>query len=194
MGHGGRSCRSRVRFNDGMKTVLETERLILREMTEADADNLLALNRSPNVTRYVPGEPPLRTRDDALVVLRERVFPQYERSLGRWACIVKTSGDFIGWCGVKHEADLDETSAIAFSSVTGVSAMRPNPRGALWRTRGSTWLASAWSARPCRRTSLRSTCSRRSAWSSRGPPKRWLPAPGLRHALTMTARPVHESR
>jgi ribosomal-protein-alanine N-acetyltransferase len=91
-----------------MKMVLETERLILREMTEADADNLFELNQSPNVTRYIPGEPPLTTRDDAVVVLRERVFPQYERSLGRWACIVKASGDFIGWCGVKHEPEHEE--------------------------------------------------------------------------------------
>lgn len=85
-----------------MKTILETERLILRELTEADADNLLALNASPSVTRYIPGEPPLTTRDQALVILRERVFPQYGRGLGRWACILKMGGDFIGWSGVKH--------------------------------------------------------------------------------------------
>ena len=88
-----------------MKTVLETERLILREMTELDADNIFELSQNPNVTRYIPGEPPLTMRDEALAVLRERVFPQYQRGLGRWACIVKSSGDFIGWCGVKHEPE-----------------------------------------------------------------------------------------
>ena len=35
-----------------MKTVLETERLILREVTEADVDNLFELDENPNVTRY----------------------------------------------------------------------------------------------------------------------------------------------
>jgi [ribosomal protein S5]-alanine N-acetyltransferase len=85
-----------------MKAVLETERLILREMTEDDADNLVALARNPNVTRYIPGEPPVNTREEALVVLRERIFPQYRHSVGRWACIVKATGEFIGWCGVKH--------------------------------------------------------------------------------------------
>jgi ribosomal-protein-alanine N-acetyltransferase len=30
------------------------------------------------------------------------VFPQYAHGLGRWACIEKSSGDFIGWCGIKH--------------------------------------------------------------------------------------------
>jgi [ribosomal protein S5]-alanine N-acetyltransferase len=91
-----------------MKTVLETERLILREMTEADADNLFALNENPKVTRYIPGEPPLQSREDALAVLRERVFPQYANRLGRWAVIVKATGEFIGWSGVKYIAEDDE--------------------------------------------------------------------------------------
>lgn len=82
--------------------MLETRRLLLREMTEADAENLFALNQNPNVTRYILGEPPLTTREQALAILRERVFPQYAHGLGRWACIEKSSGDFIGWCGVKH--------------------------------------------------------------------------------------------
>ena len=85
-----------------MATMLETRRLLLREMTEADAGHLFALNQNPNVTRYIVGEPPLTTREQALAVLRERVFPQYALGLGRWACIEKRSGDFIGWCGVKH--------------------------------------------------------------------------------------------
>jgi RimJ/RimL family protein N-acetyltransferase len=106
-----RSCSSATTGPDAlpstsaMKTILETKRLLLREMTEADADHLFALNENPNVTRYIPGEPPLKTRDDALEVLRVRVFPQYARGLGRWACIVKASGDFIGWSGVKHVAE-----------------------------------------------------------------------------------------
>jgi ribosomal-protein-alanine N-acetyltransferase len=82
--------------------MLETPRLILREMTEADAADLFALNQNPNVTRYIPGEPPLVTHEQALAVLRERVFPQYAHGLGRWACIEKSSGAFIGWCGIKH--------------------------------------------------------------------------------------------
>ncbi len=88
-----------------MATILETPRLVLREMTDADADLLLALSQNPNVTRYILSEPPLTTRADALAVLRERVFPQYAQGLGRWACIEKQSSDFIGWCGIKHIPD-----------------------------------------------------------------------------------------
>jgi RimJ/RimL family protein N-acetyltransferase len=85
-----------------MRTMLETTRLILREMTEADAANLFALNQNPNVTRYIVGEPPLISHEQALAILRERVFPQHAAGLGRWACIEKSTGDFIGWCGIKH--------------------------------------------------------------------------------------------
>ncbi len=42
-----------------MPTLLETPRLVLREMTEADAGHLLALSQSPSVMRYIVAEPPL---------------------------------------------------------------------------------------------------------------------------------------
>jgi [ribosomal protein S5]-alanine N-acetyltransferase len=85
-----------------VKIVLETTRLVLREMTEADADSLRELSGNPNVMRHILDEPPLATREEALAVLRTRVFPQYAQRLGRWACVLKATGDFIGWCGVKH--------------------------------------------------------------------------------------------
>jgi RimJ/RimL family protein N-acetyltransferase len=65
--------------------MLETRRLTLREMTEADAENLLALNQNPNVTRYMVGEPPLTTREQALAVLPSTCSSR-ERSLTCSAC------------------------------------------------------------------------------------------------------------
>jgi ribosomal-protein-alanine N-acetyltransferase len=91
-----------------MTTILETPRLLLRQMTEADAGNVFALAQNPHVTRYILGEPRLTSLEEALAVLRERVFPQYALGLGRWACIEKRSGDFVGWCGVKHVPEDDE--------------------------------------------------------------------------------------
>ncbi len=88
-----------------MTAILETARLLLRELTEADADQLVLLGRNPNVMRYIPGEPPADTHEQALAVLRERVFPQYALRVGRWACIEKEHGHFLGWCGVKYIAE-----------------------------------------------------------------------------------------
>ena len=87
------------------KTILETARLTLREMTEADAEHLFLLGQNPKVMRFIHGELPVTSHDDALAVLSERVFPQYALGLGRWACIEKSSGEFLGWCGVKYLAD-----------------------------------------------------------------------------------------
>ncbi len=95
-------------YNRGMNVMLETPRLLLREMTEADADEVLRLSANPNVRRYIPGEPPPTNRDEALKILRELVFPQYPARLGRWACVRKEDGAFLGWCGVKHVVDAGE--------------------------------------------------------------------------------------
>ena len=91
-----------------MTMILETPRIVLRQMTNADAAHLFRLHQSPNVMRYIFGEEPLRTLDDALALLAARVFPQYALGVGRWACADKARGDFIGWCGIKHMADDDE--------------------------------------------------------------------------------------
>jgi RimJ/RimL family protein N-acetyltransferase len=58
--------------------ILETARLRLREMVEADVHDVYLLNSSPNVMRYLGAERPLSSLDEALTLLRERIFPQYQ--------------------------------------------------------------------------------------------------------------------
>ncbi len=90
-----------------MTPTLQTERLFLREMTEADAENVYLLNRSPSVTRYL-GEPNLASADEALEILRTRILPQYrDYGVGRLALIRRDSGEFLGWCGLRYLADED---------------------------------------------------------------------------------------
>jgi RimJ/RimL family protein N-acetyltransferase len=85
-----------------MKTIVETERLCLREMTEADAHNVYLLNHSRQVTKYL-GEPVLTSQDEALEILRSRIFPQYrDYGIGRWAVLLRQHREFIGWCGLKY--------------------------------------------------------------------------------------------
>ena len=57
--------------------VLETERLRLREMTEADAGNLIRLGANPNVLKYLH-EPAPATVADALAILREKIGLAFE--------------------------------------------------------------------------------------------------------------------
>lgn len=77
---------------------LETERMILRRLTHADAGNLIALDSDPAVMRFLGnGRPTPR------VVIERGTLPRmlgcYERfgGLGYWAAESKAQGQFLGW-------------------------------------------------------------------------------------------------
>jgi len=78
-------------------------------MVEADVHDVYLLNSSPNVMRYLGSEPTLSSLEEALALLRSRIFPQYQNySVGRWAVILKDNDLFIGWCGLKYDPAANE--------------------------------------------------------------------------------------
>lgn len=81
-------------------SILQTARLTLRQMTDDDAGHILRLSRVPSIIANT-GDPALATIDDALSILRTRIYPQYAHGMGRWAVVHTESGAFIGWCGAK---------------------------------------------------------------------------------------------
>lgn len=89
-----------------MKIILETERLLLREFTLVDAQLLVDLNNNPNVTRYT-GDGAV-TLEEAQKIINDAILPQYPNKLGRWAVHLKSTNEFIGWCGLKFIQELDE--------------------------------------------------------------------------------------
>ncbi|MES2849761.1 MAG: GNAT family N-acetyltransferase [Bacteroidota bacterium] len=91
-----------------MKIILETERLFLRQFTEADAVLVRQLSAAPGVLQYIP-EPVPASDEEAKDVIINIILPQYKNGLGRWATHVKDTNEFIGWCGlklVKEDIDL----------------------------------------------------------------------------------------
>jgi [ribosomal protein S5]-alanine N-acetyltransferase len=90
-----------------MHIVLETPRLILRRFTAADTGLLLQLNSNPEVLKYLH-EPLLETEEQALQILQNTILPQYKNNLGRWAIHLKSTNEFIGWCGLKYRPELEE--------------------------------------------------------------------------------------
>ncbi len=79
---------------------IETERLMLRELRMTDLEGMFALDSDPEVHRYL-GNKPVKTKAESEKIL-ESVLSQYqERGIGRWAAIEKSSGDFIGWSGIR---------------------------------------------------------------------------------------------
>lgn len=81
-----------------MLIYLETERLILRELTPDDLDHLVALDADPAVMRNINGGIP--TPREVIAGERlPRIFRAYERAdgYGLWAAIERSTGDFLGW-------------------------------------------------------------------------------------------------
>jgi len=85
---------------------LETERLILRRFTESDADNLVELDSDPEVMRFLSGGQPT-PREIVESVVLPRFLRFYERfdGLGHWAAVEKSSGEFVGWFGLRPRED-----------------------------------------------------------------------------------------
>jgi RimJ/RimL family protein N-acetyltransferase len=77
---------------------LETERLVLRQVTEADLDNLVQLDRDPEVMRFINGGTPT-PREVLQNEFLSNWLRYYERSdgYGFWAAIEKSTEDFLGW-------------------------------------------------------------------------------------------------
>jgi RimJ/RimL family protein N-acetyltransferase len=83
-----------------MKFHIETERLILRDLRDEDLDGMFELDSNPAVHRYL-GNKPITHIDEAKKNI-DSVKQQYiERGIGRWAVILKSTNEFIGWSGLR---------------------------------------------------------------------------------------------
>ncbi|MDQ3376553.1 MAG: GNAT family N-acetyltransferase, partial [Actinomycetota bacterium] len=81
-----------------MRVLFETERLVLRRFTEADADDLFDLHGDSEVMRFLTGGRPT-PRDVILNETLPRFLRSYERfeGFGVWAAIERLTGEFLGW-------------------------------------------------------------------------------------------------
>lgn len=80
---------------------METERLLLREWIIEDAQNFFDLNNDPEVIRYT-GDPPFESIEATEQFIRN--YDAFEKEgMGRWVCILKESGENIGWCGLRQK-------------------------------------------------------------------------------------------
>lgn len=77
---------------------LETDRLVLRPFTEADADQLHALNNDPEVMRFLTGGKPV-ARETIVNETLPGFLAFYAKGdgYGFWAAVEKATGAFLGW-------------------------------------------------------------------------------------------------
>jgi RimJ/RimL family protein N-acetyltransferase len=92
-----------------VRVFLETERLVLRRFTMADAEDLFELDGDPEVMHFVTGgrtTPREEIENDVLPAFLRC----YERSdrYGFWAAIEKSTGAFLGWFHFLQREDGDE--------------------------------------------------------------------------------------
>lgn len=99
-----------------MNVILQTERLLLREFSEADAPALLAMEREPEGTRYL-GRKPLADLEACEQKIRSAFMIYYGKpgGCGTWAAIEKATGEFIGRCSLRPALDGDQAAAMGFA-------------------------------------------------------------------------------
>ena len=99
----------------GAMNLLETERLILRPITLADAPLLLAVMNEPSFIEHV-ADRGLRTTAEAKRYIAEKILPSFARfGFGMYVVALKDTGASIGTCGLfKRETMEDVDIGYAF--------------------------------------------------------------------------------
>lgn len=90
-----------------MKTLIETERLLLREITLDDTEEMFQLYSNPDVLKYT-GESPVVSMEEMELAIQIRINNYKKYGYGRWATFLKDEMQFIGWAGLAYLPEFDE--------------------------------------------------------------------------------------
>ena len=91
-----------------MKVILETDRLLVREYVEEDAEAFFKLNSDPEVLRFVPDKRLLDVEQARQILIDHPIADYRKHGFGRGACILKSTGEQIGFAGLKYLEELGE--------------------------------------------------------------------------------------
>lgn len=84
--------------------ILETPRLVIRELMPSDCESMFAMDSDPEVHRYLGNRPytSMQQSRDNIAAIRQ----QYAgHGIGRWAVELKETGELTGWTGFKRMTD-----------------------------------------------------------------------------------------
>lgn len=90
-----------------MKTILETERLLLQHWTNADCDALFEILQDAEVVRHIDDGKPFnleKTRN----FLNTMEKCERENDFCRWKLVEKSSGEIVGTCGFGRISETNE--------------------------------------------------------------------------------------
>jgi len=85
---------------------IETDRTFLRPLHENDAQAIFDLNSDADVLKYT-GDEPFDSIESSRKFIQQ--YDQYKLyGVGRLAVVLKSNNQFIGWCGLKFTAEIQE--------------------------------------------------------------------------------------
>lgn len=88
-----------------MDLIIETDRLILRELKFSDSEEFFAMDTNPNVHKYLWNKPVQKIEEITEVISFVR--QQYiDNGIGRFAIVSKETNEFIGWAGLKFNTEV----------------------------------------------------------------------------------------
>lgn len=88
-----------------MNLILNTKRLILREMQFSDANALFEMEKNPNVHQYLWKKPLTNIAEVNTYIKSVRT--QYQNNnIGRFIIVLKETDQIIGWAGLKYNTEM----------------------------------------------------------------------------------------
>jgi RimJ/RimL family protein N-acetyltransferase len=129
-----------------MKVFLETERLMLREFTEDDVENLLVLDSNSEIIRWGSGGKTTNyetIKNQSLPKMMQ--FYEKYKHYGIWAVIEKLSNEFSGWFHFYPATENQlgvELKIVADNEIALGYRLHPNKWGKGYATEGSQALVS----------------------------------------------------
>jgi ribosomal-protein-alanine N-acetyltransferase len=96
-------------------TILQTPRLLLRELTDADHEALFQMYQNPRMNRFIGGPPP--PFEEYRAKVRETWPAYYARhGFGLWATVRREDGRLMGRCGLlSQEVDGERHVEVAYA-------------------------------------------------------------------------------
>lgn len=84
--------------------LFETERLSLHLLDEDDLDDMAEMFSCPITARFWPKT---LSRQESLECLHSFMQEYTLRNFGRWGCKLKATGEFVGYCGLRLQTNID---------------------------------------------------------------------------------------
>ena len=92
-----------------MNQIIETERILLREFKETDAEAVFAFSSNKEVHKYT-GDELVASMERAKEIITDIWFTDYKKyGYGRWAVVYKPEDKVIGFAGLKYLPEIGET-------------------------------------------------------------------------------------